>query len=102
MADARYILILLVILLFAFFLHKKFKIKVFRNYKHWLYYSSLMFFLGLVWDYYSVSQGIWIFPIGNTLGVRIGVLPIEEYMFFLIVPYFGVVAYKLLEDRLLT
>lgn len=99
MGNPTYFLILLGMLSISFVVHKQKNLQLFVNLKHFLLYFTVIFISGLVWDYFSVSQRIWLFPEGGTLGLRIGLLPIEEYLFFAIVPYFGLVTHKFLEGN---
>jgi len=34
------------------------------------------------WDSVAVKHGLWRFPEGKTWGIRLGWLPLEEYLFF--------------------
>lgn len=34
------------------------------------------------WDSMAVKHGLWDFPEGKTWGIRLGYLPLEEYLFF--------------------
>ena len=34
------------------------------------------------WDNAAVKHGLWGFPAGKTWGIRLGYLPLEEYLFF--------------------
>ena len=34
------------------------------------------------WDNVAVKHGLWDFPEGKTWGIRLGYLPLEEYLFF--------------------
>lgn len=40
----------------------------------------------LVWDLYAISGGHWRFDDTQMLGLRVGELPVEELLFFLVVP----------------
>ncbi len=55
------------------------------------------------WDALAVSQNHWEFGIQHTLNVFIGNQPVEEILFFLIIPFFGImlweIAGKLEKDR---
>lgn len=46
---------------------------------------TALFFL--VWDYFFTQWGVWGFSHSYTIGVKLGVLPIEEILFFFTVPY---------------
>ena len=49
----------------------------------------------VVWDLYAVHAGHWTFDPAQTLGVDLpGDLPVEELLFFLVVPVCSVLAYE--------
>ncbi len=100
MGNPLYLSVLLGLFLLSFFLHKYFKLQLFKTKKHFVAYFLFIFFIGLVWDYFSVSQGLWMFPPHGTIGIAIGILPIEEFLFFLLAPYLGLTLYKLLEQKI--
>lgn len=101
MGNPTYFLILMMMLVGAVLIHFSQKLVLFKNKKHFWLYFGLVFLVGFIWDYFSVWREIWLFPEGGTLGLRLGILPIEEYLFFMIVPYFGLVVHKFLEKNLL-
>lgn len=97
MGNPTYFLTLVGILIVALVVRKLYQLQIFLNLKHFLFYTVIIFLVGSIWDYFSVSHQIWVFPEGGTLGLRLGVLPIEEFLFFLIIPYFGLVVYRVFE-----
>ena len=49
----------------------------------------------LVWDLYAISRGHWAFDGAQTLGAVLpGGLPVEELLFFLVVPTCAVLAFE--------
>ena len=94
-----YLLILTGFLLAGLALHKLNNVKLFKNKKHFLLFWLITYPIGIAWDTFSVSQEIWVFPGNGLIGVNIGSLPLEEYLFFLIIPYFGFSLYKTLEKN---
>ena len=94
-----YLSILLIFLLSAVFLEWKFRIRLYHSFKERVTIIGLLFIIGITWDYYAVSQGHWKFPGSGLLGIYIGILPIEEYLFFLIMPYWGFTIYRTLEKK---
>ena len=100
MGNPTYLCELLFFSLIAFFLQKNYRLKLFRNQKHYLIFFFVIALIGWIWDYTSVWLHIWEFPMQGTIGIRIGILPIEEYLFFLVVPYFGIALYKTIEKKL--
>lgn len=65
-------------------------------YKNWKYLFPAMFFpavLYIAWDVYFTSKGVWSFNENYVTGIHIINLPLEEVLFFLIVPYCCVFIY---------
>jgi len=96
----RYLLILTIYAIFSLFIQIFAGVNLWTNHSErrvtilWL---TIIFFIGFVTDYYSsVIKKIWIFPGNEIIGTRIFSLPIEEFLFFLIIPYFALVLYKAL------
>jgi lycopene cyclase domain-containing protein len=66
-------------------------------YKKWKYLFPAMllpalFFL--VWDEMKTRNGVWNFSNNHTVGLRISSLPVEEILFFFVVPYCCVFVYE--------
>lgn len=65
-------------------------------YKHWKYLFPAMFIpacLYIVWDIYFTSKGVWYFNEAYITGIKLINLPLEEVLFFFIVPYCCVFIY---------
>lgn len=59
-------------------------------YKHWKYLLPAILvnaFLFVLWDMYFTKQGVWSFSPDYTCGLYLFNLPIEEVLFFIVVPY---------------
>ncbi len=54
----------------------------------------------LIWDEFKTDYGIWGFAEDKVLGIYIGHLPIEEILFFIIVPYNLLFVYECLKAYL--
>ncbi len=96
----EYFLILLTLLLTGFFLQRLFKIKIYKSTSHLLATNLFSLVIGTIWDQFAISRGHWSFGERFLLGPKIGYMPIEEYLFFLVIPYFGLVVYKIIEKKL--
>ncbi|MBK6634314.1 MAG: lycopene cyclase domain-containing protein [Chitinophagaceae bacterium] len=65
-------------------------------YKNWKYLFPSMFIPALLyifWDIYFTSEGVWRFNEEYITGIKLNNLPIEEVLFFFIVPYCCVFIY---------
>jgi len=86
-------LILAGFLVLTLLLKRKFKIKDDKITLIWIVIIALT---GIVWDYFAAWRGHWIFPGPGLIGLRIGSIPIEEYFFVTITPYFAITVYRIL------
>ena len=89
------------ILIFLFFvtvfLHLFFKVRLFKNNRHFFRVYFLVLVIGTIWDNFAIARGHWVFGEKFLFGPHIGLMPVEEYGFIMIVSYFGLVIYKIVE-----
>lgn len=61
-----------------------------RFYRRWRYYLPALFITALfflVWDYFKTKYGVWSFNDKYIIGIKAFGMPLEEYLFFIAVPY---------------
>ncbi len=95
-----YIFFLSIFFLSALFLEFRFRIHLYRSLKERLIVTFFFFVVGVAWDTYAVTSKHWIFPGDGLIGYHIGVLPLEEYLFILIVPFWILTAYKVWDKKI--
>lgn len=94
MFRMEYLIILLFWLIVAAALHYRYRLKLYRNARQMVVTVGFYFIVGVGWDMIGASRGQWTFDYENLLGLSAGVLPVEELLFMLIVPYGILVFYK--------
>ncbi len=70
-------------------------------YKKWKYVFPAMIIpalLYIVWDIYFTSKGVWHFNEQYVTGIKLANLPLEEVLFFFIVPYCCVFIYECIRN----
>ena len=77
----------------------KYKIHLWRSFKERVVFSLILFAILIPMDMYAVAKGIWNFPGDGILGIYLINLPLEEYLFVLIVPYFILTVYKVVDKK---
>ncbi|MFC6706399.1 lycopene cyclase domain-containing protein [Flexivirga alba] len=48
----------------------------------------------VIWDLWATHAGQWHFDGGQVLGVRLFGLPLEEWAFFVVIPFAGIASYE--------
>ena len=90
----NYLIIDLLIILFPLILSFKWK---FKYYKYWKPLFASIFIVGLtyiIWDAVVTYRGDWAFNYEYLQGINLIGLPIEEIMFFIVVPYSCIFIYE--------
>ncbi len=95
----EYLAILIVILIVTIVIEWRNKIHLYHSRKERLCVVLNIFLFGMIWDYFATYRHHWIFPGDGLIGWRIYGLPIEEFLFFLIVPYAALVMYKFYDKK---
>ncbi len=95
----EYLTILIILLFITVILEKSNHIHLYHTRKERFEIMGLFFLVGVVWDTFAIWRGHWLFPMGKTLGIKIGLMPLEEYLFILIIPYFVITIYKLIDSK---
>ena len=87
MLKFSYLAMLIFTIIASFWLELAFKVNVLRRIKR-VILSLLPISAGfLIWDAYAISQGHWHFDANQITGIfGLGDIPIEEFLFFLIIP----------------
>jgi lycopene cyclase domain-containing protein len=98
--SLEYLIILFIIFIVTFILEIANHIHLYCNRRERLEIIGLFLLVGVIWDTFAIWRGHWIFPAGKTLGIKIGLMPLEEYFFILIIPYFILTVYKLIDSKL--
>ena len=70
------------------------KVAFYKNWKYLFLAMILPALFYIIWDIYFTSKGVWSFNEDYISGIKIINLPIEEVLFFFIVPYCCVFIYE--------
>ena len=93
----EYALILLGLLVLTIFLHKYFRLVLWRNLWHMVIVYGIMVVILVVWDEYAIWRGLWSYGKQYLLGIYVGHIPIEDIGFLFVPSYLGLVVYKIIE-----
>lgn len=97
----EYLAILIFIFLLFSSLKYKFRIRLFASGRETLLFFMVCLLIGVAWDSFGILRGHWSlgekYLVGG--GIKIGWLPIEEYLFILIVPFSVAVTYRIVAKK---
>jgi lycopene cyclase domain-containing protein len=96
----EYLIAILSFLIITLIIKWKFKIKLYNSFKEGFIITVLFLIMGVIADSFAVWRGYWAFYEPYVLGIYIGFLPLEEYLLFLVAPFFGITFYKFLQKKL--
>jgi lycopene cyclase domain-containing protein len=96
-AHFHYLLVLAFISFCAVGVNLGFRIRIMGKLRQFLLVDALIMILYLGWDIWAVFKKSWYFDANQIIGWQLfDRLPIEEILFFLIVPLMGVLTYSAL------
>ncbi len=95
----EYLAILILVFAVFWIMKLKYKIQLFKSVKEASLFAVTCLAIGVVWDSYAILRGHWSFGEQFFAGIRIGVIPIEEYLFMLVIPFSVLVLYKVVTEK---
>ena len=94
MEHLPYLYVLIFISICAIGVNFGFRLLFSKKLKLFLLTDALILVVYLIWDFWAISKGSWFFDPDQILGIMLlGKLPIEEFLFFIIVPLMTVLTY---------
>lgn len=94
MAQLNYLLVLLFIASCAVAVTLVFKIRTPRFWRNFVLADLSVLVIYLFWDYWAIRKKNWSFDREQILDIYIfGIIPVEEVLFFIIVPLMTVIVY---------
>ena len=94
MAHLHYLFVLMFIAFCAVAVTLAFRIRIKRFWRNFLLADGSILVIYLIWDYWAIKKENWSFDSEQILGFYLfGIVPIEEVLFFIIVPLMTVIVY---------
>ena len=76
-------------------LHRVFRLHLFQTTKQMFWFWTIVVFFGIFWDAYAIYSGHWQYSDAALIGLRVLNVPLEDFLFVFVVPYFVLVIYSL-------
>ncbi len=94
MRHLTYLAVLAACLIGAGWLEVFLRTRVFRRWLRLLLTLIPIVIVYSLWDVYAIASGHWSFDPRQTSRIRIGLLPLEEVLFFLVIPICSILAFE--------
>ena len=95
MRHLAYLFVLVGCLLAALWLEPLFKVNVFRRWRRLLLTLVPVLIVFVLWDLAAIAAGHWTFDPEQTTGIVLpGGLPLDEVLFFLVVPLCAILGFE--------
>lgn len=97
----EYLLLLVSILLACIIVNLRYKLQIFESSKQAVLVFVSLFAIGTVLDSFAVLRGYWTYDENGKffVGIKIGVLPLEEYLFMIVIPFLTLTIYSLVRKK---
>ena len=94
MDNWQYLIVLGLCILITLPLEFGFGARVYRNPRRLVLAMAPMLVIFIAWDILGILRGHWWYSERYLSGLKIGVIPIEEIAFFLVIPICGLLTYE--------
>jgi lycopene cyclase domain-containing protein len=78
----------------------KYHVHLYHSRKERIIITLILFVIGTAIDTYQIFRGHWVYPGTGTLGITIGLMPLEDYIFMIAVPFLVLTIYKVLDRKI--
>jgi lycopene beta-cyclase len=94
LGRATYLVLMAACLLITLPLELVLKAGVYRRPRRWLAAVVPVFLVFSLWDRVAIARGHWTYSPRHTTGIELGGLPLEELVFFAVVPTCALLTYQ--------
>jgi lycopene cyclase domain-containing protein len=95
----EYLVTLLCVFLICIGVKFGYKLQLFKSVKEGLLVIGALFVIGSIWDSFAILRGYWSYKEDYFVGIKIGVMPLEEYLFMLVIPFLTLIIYRLVRGK---
>jgi lycopene cyclase domain-containing protein len=74
------------------------KVAFYKNFKQFIFSAGITSIIYIIWDIIFTSNNIWKFNESYILKYKLIHLPLEEYLFFIVVPYASLFIYECIKN----
>jgi lycopene cyclase domain-containing protein len=77
----------------------RYKLKLFESAKEGVLVVGSLFVIGSALDSFALLRGYWRYDQHFFVGIKFGVMPLEEYLFMLVIPFLTLTIYRMAREK---
>jgi lycopene cyclase domain-containing protein len=94
----EYLIVLISVFLVSIAVNLRYKLQLFKSAKECGLVLGSLFLIGSCLDTFAILRGYWKYEEKFFVGVKIGVMPLEEYLFMLVIPFLTLTVYRVIRE----
>jgi len=98
----EYLIVLIFIFLVCIAVKVRYGLRIFKSAKECVLVLGSLFVIGSGLDSFALLRGYWSLEAKFFVGIKIGVMPLEEYLFMLVIPILTLTVYRLVREKIST
>ena len=91
----EYLILLISVFLICITVKLRYKLNLFESTKQGVLVLGSLFLIGSALDTFALTRGYWHYDEKFFVGIKIGALPLEEYLFMLVIPFLTLTIYRI-------
>jgi lycopene cyclase domain-containing protein len=96
----EYLLVMISVFLICTAVKLRYRLQMFNSAKECVLVLGSLFVIGSCLDSFALLRGYWNFEEKFFVGIKIGVMPLEEYLFMLVIPFLTLTVYRLVKEKI--
>ncbi len=91
----EYLILLISVFLICITVKLRYKLSLFKSAKEGALVLGSLFVIGSALDSFALFRGYWTYDEEFFIGAKIGVMPLEEYLFMVVIPFLTLTIYRM-------
>ena len=91
----EYLILLISVFLICITVKLGYNLKLFKSSKEGALVFGSLFVIGSALDSLALFRGYWSYDEKFFVGVKVGVMPLEEYLFMIVIPFLTLIVYRM-------
>ncbi len=97
--SLEYLILLISVFLICAAVKLRYKLRMFESAKEGVIVLGSLFVIGSALDSFALLRGYWSYDETFFVGIKIGVMPLEEYLFMIVIPFLTLTIHRMVRRK---